>query len=847
MRFYITTLLVLLCAPSLWAGVIKGKVYYDKGVPLPYATIYIQGTTNGVNANGSGDYMLSVDAGLHKVVCQFIGFGQATFNVTISGTETVVHNFILKEESLEMSEVVVRASAEDPAYGIIRSAIKRRKFHLDQVRSFQSSIYFKGVMRSRHLPDKFMGQKIKSADLGVDSAGKGVLYLTEEEADYYSDGDKEKTVIHSVRESGNKGGLGFSRFPSVITFYDNIVSVFGRTSRGFISPVSDNALNYYKYKLLGTFMEDGHLVYKIQVIQRRLYEPCFNGVIYIVDNQWAIHSLDVTLVKESGMSTVDTLRVEQVFLPLQKDNWVIKSQVLYFAVKFMMFDVTATGVAVYNKQRVNEPIPDSIFASKVTSLYDKTANKKDTTHWQDRPVPLELDEQRDFVIKDSLTIVLNSPEYIDSVRRRENRLKPLSLMFLETSYNSKKYKNTYTLNSLFLGTNNDNIINYNIVEGYNVAPKISVRHQIDTGKNLFADVVGRYGFSNEHFNAMGRVYYTTRDNEWLNRSWMYGAEGGKYVFQYNPENPVLPLFNTYRSLFFRENDLKIYERWEAAAFLRRNYGNGFSWFVRASWQQRIPLQNTTDYSILPGDNSGVGDNTPPTLQTVATVWEPHQAALLSVWLSYRPGVTYTQYPDYKVANGSRWPLFTFHYQKGLPGILESKTNFDKWRFAIRDDVRMGLVGSLRYNLVAGGFLNNNYVSFPDLIHLHGMRGFGYTAPYLESFQFAPYYLFSNKETLYGEAHIEYHLNGLLSNKIPLLRQARFYLLFGGNVFYAGQHHYYTETFVGIDNIGWKLFRILRIDFVQSWDSNMGRNSGIRFGLNFRGFNTARKSPTESEW
>ena len=327
---------------ELYAGMLKGKATDKKGVALPYATVFIEGTTMGVTANGNGDFELNVAPGLYKVVCQYTGYKQSTFNLSVTGNETITHNFALEDQNLDMKEVVIHASTEDPAYPIIRNAIKKRKFHRDQINSFQTSIYLKGGVRTRKVPEKGMGQKVDKMDLGTDSLGKGVIYLTEEDADYYAENGKEKTVIHSVRESGNPGGLGFSRFPSVITFYDNDIPIFGNSSRGFISPISDNALNYYKYKLLGQFDEHGNTIYKIQVIQKRNYEPCFNGIIYIVDEDWSIHSLDMTLAKQSGMDILDTLKINQLFLPLQNDLWVIKSQVLYFTVNLMGFDGTAS-------------------------------------------------------------------------------------------------------------------------------------------------------------------------------------------------------------------------------------------------------------------------------------------------------------------------------------------------------------------------------------------------------------------------------------------------------------------------------------------------------------------------
>lgn len=846
MRHIFAVTLLFFFTLNALGGVLKGRVTDTSGASLPYATVYIQGTTIGVNANTNGDYELNVGTGTFKVVCQYVGYKAATYSVTFSGGETNIHNFKLKDEATEMKEVVVSASGEDPAYAVIRKAIARRKFHLDQLQSFSTGIYFKGVMRSRKLPGKFMGKEINAAGMGVDSAGKGVLYLVEQDADYYSNGDKEKTIIHSVHESGNKSGLGFSQFPSVISFYKNNIDVIGDGSRGYISPVSENALNYYRYKMLGTFMDHGRMINKIQVMQKRLYEPCFNGVIYIADDEWAIHSLDLSLVKQSGMDMIDTLRVEQVYLPLKDDLWVIKSQVMYFAVNIMMFDITGQGVAVYNRQKINEEVNDSVLSGKFVSIYDKSANKVDTSHWQNRPVPLAEDEARDFVIKDSISQKRADPAYRDSIRRKRNKFSPLGSLIGETSFSGKEYKNTMTFNSLLMGLDGNNIINYNTVEGFNVAPKLNFKRKLDTGKTLVADLALRYGFSNERFNAIGRVYYTTRDRQWLNRTWLLGVEGGRYVFQFNPDNPVIPMFNTYRSLFARENDLKIYERSELSIVARRNYGNGLSWKLRASHQERMPLANTDSLSFARAETGGYSSNI-PAIGGATQVWQRHKAMIITAGVSFKPGYTYTQYPDYKVANGSSWPRFSVEYQKGIAGIFGSVTDFDKWNFSITDDLKLKLLGSISYNVSVGGFLNSKYVSLADMKHLNGMRGVGYAAPYLNSFQFAPYYLFSNVAPLYGEAHVEYHLNGLLSNKIPLLRQARYYLLVGGNAFYSDAIHYYSEAFVGIDNIGWKLVRFLRVDFVQSWDSYSGRNSGIRVGINMRGVAVSRNNPLDSEW
>jgi len=849
-KAFIYIMLAFWCLP-FWAGagVVKGKVTGQNGESLPYATIYIDGTTSGVNTGANGEFAVTLEPGLYKLICRYVGYDQSAFNVSITGNEVITHNFELHSQSLEMKEVVVNASDEDPAYEIIRNAIRRRKFHLDQVQSFHSSIYLKGIMRSRKLPDKFMGEKIDKQDAGTDSAGKGILYLTEEDADYYTDGKTEHTIIHSVHESGDPQGLGMSRFPSVISFYENNVQIFPN-SRGFISPIAELALNYYKYKLLGQFTENGTTIYKIKVTQKRSFEPCFDGTIYIADSEFAIHSLNMTLAKKSGMDIIDTVRLEQVYIPQQHDLWTIKSQVLYMTVNLFGFDVIGNFVTVYNHQRVNEPIPDSLVKSRVISEYDRTANKKDSTYWQkNRPLGLAAEEQMDFFKKDSVYRYLDSPKakaHRDSMRIKGNKNKPLSLLMGGYHWNGPEYKDRINTNSTFLGFSGDNIINYNIVEGFNLAPKVYWQHFVDTGKYLHTEAAVRYGFSNTHFDAIGRMYYTVNDRKWRSRSWLYGADVGRYVFQYDPENPVIPIMNTASALFLRQNDLKLYERNELTGYVKRNYGNGLKWEARLSYQQRFPLDTTTNYSFVARPTNGFNDNLPAHLQQV-TVWQQNDAALAHFAVSYKPGYTYTQYPDYKVPNGSHYPQMTLEYDKGISGIFNSESNFDKWRFAIRDHKNLRLWGNFYYNLAVGGFLNNNYVSVPDLMHLYGNRGIGFASPYMTSYQFAQYYDFSNKDRFYEEIHLEHHLNGLLSNKIPLLRQASWYILAGTNMFYSGPANYYYEAFVGLDNIGWKLFRFLRIDYVYSWSSYRGINEGVRVGINSRFFSVSSGREEVGEW
>ena len=106
-------------------GQISGVVSDIKGEPLPFASVYVQGTTNGTTTNLNGEYFLELEKGNYELVFQFIGYAQQIQQVKFDGT-TLILNVTLNEEAISLNEIEIKANAEDPAYPIIRKAIAKR-------------------------------------------------------------------------------------------------------------------------------------------------------------------------------------------------------------------------------------------------------------------------------------------------------------------------------------------------------------------------------------------------------------------------------------------------------------------------------------------------------------------------------------------------------------------------------------------------------------------------------------------------------------------------------------------------------------------------------------------------
>lgn len=808
MKYLLSLFGTFIFITSTHAFTLSGNVKEKNGKPLPFSSLLIKGTSKGTTANAKGFFSIDLEQGNYTIVCQHVGF--ATIEKTISiTTKDVQLDFVLELQQYTLKEVIVQ-KGEDPAYEIIRNAIQKRPEYLKEIKKFECEVYIKGQLQLRDFPKKFFGQKVDFED--GDTSKRKMLFLSETLAKYsVEEPDKRKVEVISTKVSGNSDGFGFSS-PQIISFYENIITLGrGLNPRGFVSPISNNALNFYRFKYDGSFIENGREINHIKVIPKRKYEPLFSGYINIIENEWRIHSVELTILKEQQMQFLDTLKIEQQYVPL-KDKWVIKQQVLYPAGKLFAFDFFGNFVQVYDKFNIEPEFAKKFFNNTIIKFYD-SSNKKPMAYWDSiRPLPLSVEEKRDYKKKDSLEIVRNDPKYLDSLDRKANKVSITGILLTGESFSKRKKKETIRFDALL------STINYNTVEGpvVNISP--TYFRSYAGRQSLSITPTLRYGFGNQRFNAH------------LNTTFTFGKKyphfirlsGGRRIFQFNNEQPITPRDNTYATLLYARNFMKIYE----AGFLRAGFsaglGDGFTIGGSFQWQHRMPLDNLTEmtrWRKLEGRE--FTPNYP--YEITNTNLTEHQASIATINISWRPGSKYIELPERKINIGSKYPTFALQFIQGIQGLLGSDVNYSKWRFSVNDNLNLKLGGRFSYRVNIGGFLNDKQVFIPDYQHFQGNRTAMASEP-LNSFQLAPYYRYSNTAQFYTTIHAEYHLNGLLTNKIPLMRKWNWFLLIGSNAFYVNRQTHYIEGFLGIENI----FKIFRVDFVQGYLANGQRTSGIRF-------------------
>lgn len=799
-RIYLSILLLLFSTTISFAIRIKGVVKDNEGVEVPFAVLLVKETNNGTTANADGLYQLDLPKGDYTIICQYLGYESVSKKISV-GNLDITENFLLKRQSLTLKEVVIGSKSEDPAIEIIKKVIAQRSKLSKNLQTLETKVYLKGMMKLNEMPQQVMGFKIPLDTLkkqfGWATDSTQYIYMLEQLTDYYYKApNKTYNHIVSVKEFGNKNGLGISQMPVIVNIYDNNITILnGISKRGFISPVSSNAFNFYKFKYLGCYMEDGKMVDRIQVTPKRKFEPTFTGIVEVVNDDWVLKYIDLKVTKEAELDMVDALHIRQSYRKINT-NWIIQNQVLGIDMYMFGFGITGNFTTDYNKSIVNQPISDSIFNSKILSTYSSNAlDNADEIMDSVRAIPLSESETKFDIYMDSTRLS------IDTLNIKKNK-----------SFSYKFYQLTNLDNTL---------LGYNTVEGYyiNLLPNFTYKKDEN---NVLKGILGlRYGFASKQPYFSAALSWQHFTSGFRANNITFSVSGGTYIEQVDNNQPISPLVNEIYSLFFNHNYAKFYESKKIRLDINKNWGNGFIINGFLKYENRNSLDNNTNYSFNKIYNE---DFTPNNMFGLSE----SNLLLLGFDAKYTPGVKYIQYPKEKIIATYKDYYFTASYQRAI-ALEDDWANFDKWKIGFNHNFTMKLAGAVKYNIQVGGFLNTKNVGFYDLNHPLGNQTI-FANSYQSGLQLAPYYSFSNSANLFGHAKAEWFLNGLITNKIPGLKQLKWNLVFGGTAYYINEEMNYFDASVGFNNIGFKIFRSVRVDYFVGIMNNVSDHNKVRNGL-----------------
>lgn len=809
--------LLLLCSMAHFAiaqqHILSGTIRDTEGQPVPFASVYLKNTTTGTSANVDGKYAIKLNNGQYTFGFRAVGYKEQDHMVNLSTDITL--DVKLSSESYMLDNVNIKANAEDPAYEIIRQAIKKRREHLEEVKAFSCDVYIKGVQRLKGAPKKFMGRDIQKV-MELDTGRKGIIYLSESTSkfNFRRPNDFHEEMISS-KVAGRNNTFSFNKASDlIIDFYDNYLLENKLSARGFISPIADNALFYYKYKSLGDSKENGVLVHKIEVIPRRENDPVFRGIIYIIDESWRIYNTDLYLTKNAGINFIDTLNINQQFTKV-KDVYMPTSVNFQFNGNILGFKFAGYFVGVYSNYNLDPKFPKNFFSGEILKV-TQMVNKKDSIYWSsNRPIPLTPDEKLNYVKKDSIAKLKESKQYLDSLEKENNKF-GLGKLFMEGhSINNRYDKEYYSFDPIRKS------IFYNTVEGFVIRYGVTYRKVLEDNVSYSIRPEVRYGFANQKLTASltGNYLYNP-----LKRA-SVSASFGNGIFDLNNFGSMTEIGNTINSLLYEKNFAKYYEKSFVNINTTREIATGLQASLAFDYNKNHYLTNSTDFKFFDNKAREFTSNNPFSPNVETPLFPTYTSVSATASLTYTIGQKYITRPDGKFYTESRYPKITVLYKKGLNGVLGSDIDYDFVKAEVSQDrIGLGLWGYTSLLVGAGKFLNNSKMYYLDYKHFQGNISTIFP-PNLRKFQFLDFYQFSTNQQ-YFEAHLEHNFAGFFLNKVPILRKARLEEFIGGGYLSSPEKRNYKEFYFGIQRL------VLRASYGFAYDGAQKLTQGFRISYGF---------------
>lgn len=850
---------------SAFAQGISGNITGENNETLPFATIYVRSLQTGTTSNADGFYDIKLSPGKYDLVFQFMGYKTQVKVVEIE--EGYINlDVSMKPRVIMLRNVTITTGKEDPAYTIMRKTIAKSKYHTQQIDSSSAKVYIKGSGRIIDVPF-FLRNKLKKE--GIDST-TAFIQESVSEIKYKRPNTYEERVI-SIRTQGEGNNSSPNEF-IYGSFYDPKLA-------GSVSPLSPKAFSYYRFIYLGFFEEQDYLINKIQVIPKARGDDVFTGTIYIVENLWSIHSLNLTTTK-LGIS----FNVNQIYAPIEKTAWLpvshtFKIEGTFFGISFeysylatisdyvialnpeLEVDFTiidekiekehareiqtqlsenpspkteiqgiqeklSSGKEItrkelrkalkeYEKRELEEfELPNVIENKKFT--VDSLAGKSDSAYWASiRPVPLSKYEIKGYHKMDSMEVAENGESSKDTTGRRSNKKKfsPKDII-IGDSYRFKKSR--ITLESPL------STIRFNTVEGYNFNYRIIYRRYLDNERDLRMGPTFRYSFAREKIT--GKFDLTYSYGERLRRKKLF-LEAGRFVSQYNHDQPIHPIINTFTTLVLERNYMKIYEKKFIKIFSEQPILTNLKFKASINWEQRSDLINRSDHKWINRDGEGYTANLPENILLATTSFPGHQALTATLELEYEP------WPKFKIENGRKRPvegispILSIRYMKGIEDVFSSDIDYDLIDLGLRYKFQAGIRGKIDLKVHAGTFFNSGNMFFVDFKHFLGNRSPFVTTDPVGSYRLLDYYLYSTPNE-YLSSHVHYQFRRFIITQLGLFRRIGLKENLILNYLSTSKSDNYTELGYSIDYI----FRVFRLELITAFQKGEYLDFGVKIGI-----------------
>jgi hypothetical protein len=763
--------------------------------PLPFVNVLLKGTKAGAATDIEGLYTVSTPEKCDSLIISYIGYNR-TVRAVKRGVAQEIN--IGLTQGINLNEVVVHPG-ENPAHRILRKIIaKKDNNNTERLTAYQYEVYNKIEFDLNNLSDKFKNRKAFQPFAfifnNIDSSNTKEkpylpVFMTESLSDYYfrKNPKTHDEIIKASKVTGVENA-SVSQFMGdmyqKINIYNNTIIVFGKN---FISPISDNALLYYKFYLIDSMVIDGHKCYQLQFKPKHKQELAFTGNLWAADTSFAIKQIEMSIAPDANINFINATSVVQTY-QMVDSAWMVAKEKLVIDFnpypvnqqKKGMMGIYGRKTSSYRDIKVNSPKEDSFYSLADNLKVNPDAFKKSKEYWiQNRHDSLSKNEKQIYHMVDTLQSLPEYHTWIDAIQLFATGYKTRG------NFDYGPYFNAYSYNAIegnrfrFGGRTSDKFSKWYELSGYVAFGDRDQKLKYSLGMRCFLSKKTR---------TLVGIYYK-KDNEILGQSQTGFSSDNilSSIFRIIPLNNLTSVQQLY-------------------TYMERQWFQGFSTKLSFYNREMSPLADF-HYEFQKSPNSIIN-------QPSITTTEVRLMTRFAFDEKFIDG-TFT-----RSSLGTRYPILQAQYTLGVKDLFSGGYNYQKLILNLEDRIRINPIGYFDYVLEYGKIFGR--VPYP-LMTIHGGNE---TYIYdLYAYNSMNYYEFASDE--YASASISHHFDGFFFNKIPLFRKLKWREVVGGKALIGRVSNKnndllifptflstlnngpYMEASAGIENI----FKVFRVDAV----------------------------------
>jgi hypothetical protein len=784
--------------------IISGKVTdATSGDPIPFANVIFKGTSIGTTTDFEGNFLLKTKTPIDSIAASYVGYKSKT-KIIKKGVKQVI-NFQLEEEVTRLKEAVVSAG-ENPAFEILRRVGDSKNEHdKRRLSAYECEAYTKIEIAIDNMSDKFRNKKIMktitqvmdSIDRIAGEDGKPILpmFISENVSKLYYRTDpqlKTENILHSkINGLGVEDGYMSTQLIGAsfqeYNFYQNWLHIVGKD---FISPIADGGRLYYEYELTDSVYIDNYYCYRIDFYPKSPQDLAFTGSMWITKGEYALKQIDTSIGKQANLNFIERIKIQQELEPTGEGAWFpMKSRVLLDVSE--LSNNTAGLLAkfyVSNKDIIINKPRDPEFYVRAIVTDEKAYLNKEENYWDAlRHEPLSETEKSVNRMIDTLRNIPVVKTYTDII-----------LIIIDGYYEVGKIEVGPYISTIAV----NNIEGLRVQSGFQTNAKFSKKWIV--GSQL------GYGFKDDKVKYSVNLQRILSKERWSTASIGHRTDiarvgvddealADNYVFL-----AIQRFGNFRRGYYFDESRFSV----------QREFVKGFT--QRAAFRYK-----TFDPTFA------FGYNNPENPTEVLGAFETAEVILES---RFARDEIFLQNETERLSLGTKdWPVVILRYTHGFNGLNGSDFDYNKILFSVNQHFKYGVIGNadvefttesifdaLPYPLLGTHLGNETPIYSPVLYNLMNFGEF--------------------VSDRYVSLQYRHNFEGLILNRIPLMRRLKWRLVGTANILYGSLSQKnkdllatqtpegeealtigylnwekpYVEVGYGVENI----FKFFRVDFVH---------------------------------